>query len=240
MEQITHKIGNSSVTVLSGDMTKITADAYAVPQFTQGMSDGGVGEAILKEAKTGMQAYQNHVKANGEQRLGSVLLVDAGGGRSKKLLHLTTMVDGKLSSFDTFHDSLYNALHAAKDSGIKDLVVPALGTGVRRDLTHEQSAMLMNAIHKYEQNGGTPLNITFPIFNNPELHKVYSNTLQTKRYADEAALIAAKAGKVLEKSNGKKWAIGLAATAAVVGGVGWLMHSKNKKEAAEQNQTTKR
>ena len=75
------KIQNNDVTIALGDMTKLPADAFVVPQFTGAASFGGVGGAVARSgAKKGLDLFQEFVNQQGDQKFGTVLLTEAGGG----------------------------------------------------------------------------------------------------------------------------------------------------------------
>lgn len=179
--------------VALGDMTKIKADAYIVPNFKGGASYGGVGGSVARAgAVKGLEEFDNFVAKNGIQEFGSVLLTDSHGGNSDKLLHAVSVGSGASAEFGTVQSSIYNALQTAEKNGVKSVVSPAMGTGIIGDLTPEQSAKaIFSALKKFADEGK---NIDFSVV-------IYGDT---RAYNDFLKTMTTKSYESLEKEVGQK------------------------------------
>lgn len=177
-------IENQKVSISLGDMTKVKADAYLVPEFNTAASFGGVGGAIARAGATmGLELYQEHVDKNGQQPFGQVVLTPSGGGNAPHLLHVVSVGSGEENEFSVIQTCVYNVLRTAEENGIGKIVIPALGTGIIGRLTDEQSAKaMMSAIHRYASEGGQPLEIAFVLFAGQPTLNSFENIIKTKAY----------------------------------------------------------
>lgn len=178
------KIGESSVTVAMGDITKHVVDAYIVPQFTSCASFGGVGGAIARSGgEQGLNLYDQHVQANGEQQFGSALVTKSGGGNSKSLIHVVSVGSDRDQEFDTVRSGFLNALKEAQSHGFTKIAAPAMGTGIIGQLTGEQSAKaMMSALDEFMARGGKSMDVSFVIYGDQQTFKDFTNVLQTRSY----------------------------------------------------------
>lgn len=162
-----------SIGLALGDITAADADAYIVPQFESGASEGGVGGAICRAgAERGViDEYETRVKANGGTlEFGTAFVTPAHGGRSRKLIHAVSVGSGKEKEFRTIQKAVFNALLAAQQDGtIKTVVCPVLGTGIIGSLSDRQSATAMlSAVSQFNrQHPDSGIKVSFVAFANP-------------------------------------------------------------------------
>lgn len=189
MSSVTGSIANNKITVALGDMTKVKADAFIVPQFTSDASFGGVGGAVARGgAEGGMSAYQDYVDKNGTQDFGQVLLTPSYGGNSKYLLHAVSVGSGAEVEFETVKTAMFNALRLAENNGLSSIVAPAMGTGIIGRLTDTQSAKaMMSAIHDYASAGGKAMDVSFVLYAGQETLKAFDDVLKSGSYKDVKA-----------------------------------------------------
>lgn len=183
MERIEGQIRNVTLRIAFGDMTKVKADAYIVPQFTSCASYGGVGGAVARAgAVKGIDEFQEFVSRGGEQKFGTVLLTNSHGGNSNKLLHTVSVGSSKEHEFDTVQTSIYNALRTAEENGVKSVVSPALGTGIIGQLTPEQSAKSILSAVKNFADEGRNMDVSVVIYGDRGAYNDFVKTLSTKSY----------------------------------------------------------
>ena len=199
MQHTTGNIGNVTVNVALGDMTAIKADAFVVPEFQTCVSEGGVGGAIWsKGAGKGMEAYERHIKKHGKQEFGSVVVTDAGGGNSSKLLHAVTVGSGAENEFTTIQTSVYNALKTAQEQGMQSVVIPQMGTGIIGSLTSEQSAgAIMAGINRFNADGGK-MDVSVVIYGSQKAYNTFTNSLQNHSYENATPETGAKEFNIAE------------------------------------------
>jgi O-acetyl-ADP-ribose deacetylase (regulator of RNase III) len=188
MEKVS-TIGNSCVKVIFGDLTKIRADAYVVPQFTTAASYGGVGGAIARSgALKGIEAYEAFVDGKGTLGFSSVLMTEAGGGNAKHLLHTVSVGSARADEFSTVRNGLLNALRTAAENGLTSIVAPAMGTGIIGKLTAEQSARaMMSAIELYGADGTADLTVSIAIFGDEAAYNAFNQVLESRSYVASVA-----------------------------------------------------
>lgn len=132
--------GEVKITVSAGDMTRVPADAYVVPQFKGGASDGGVGGAIYRSgAEKGMDEYDQAARSK-NMDFGDAMVTKSGGGNSTHLIHTVTVGSGANNEFNNVQSGIKNGLLQADAAGIKSVASPTLGTGIIGQLTDAQSA----------------------------------------------------------------------------------------------------
>lgn len=204
MERIEGQIRNVTLRVAFGDMTKIKADAYIVPQFTSCASYGGVGGAVARSgAVKGIDEFQEFVSKQGEQKFGTVLLTGSYGGNSDKLLHTVSVGSSKEHEFNTVQTSIYNALRTAEENGVKSVVSPALGTGIIGQLTPEQSAKSILSAVKNFADEGRNMDVSVVIYGDRGAYNDFIKTLSTKSYEN-----ASKEKGIKEFDMGQ-WIVGM-------------------------------
>jgi O-acetyl-ADP-ribose deacetylase (regulator of RNase III) len=129
-----------------------------------------------------MLAYERYAEKP-NQEFGKAVITKSGGGNSNYLIHTVTVGSGANEEFSTVQRAMLAALKLAEAKKLETIAVPALGTGIIGQLTDVQSAQaLMSAIHEYQQQGGSPLKVTFVIFRNPQAISAFENTLKDKSY----------------------------------------------------------
>lgn len=177
------KIGNNRVAVALGDMTQLQADAFVVPQFTSASSFGGVGGAVARAGGThGLEEYQRFIDSQGEQKFGTVLLTESGGGNAKHHLHVASVGSPKDDEFNTVQTGFYNALKTAEANGIKSVVAPAMGTGIIGQLESDQSARaMMSAVDQFTKEGGK-MDVSFVIYGDKAAYQAFTDSLDSKKY----------------------------------------------------------
>lgn len=177
------KIGNVTVSVAGGDMTQIKADAYIVPEFDDCISEGGVGGAIYRSgAGKGMEAYGKHLAEKGKLKLKDVFVAEAGGGKSKYLIHAVTVGADKDTAFEVTKEGVYNALKAAQEKGVKSVAVPAIGTGIIGSLTDTESAnAILSGVKKFADEGGE-MDVCAVVYSTGKGFRDFSDVLKSKSY----------------------------------------------------------
>jgi len=182
--EIVGVIGNSQVKIALGDLTQMKADAYVVPQFSEGASYGGVGGAIARSgASKGVEAYEAFVETQGTLNFSSVVMTESGGGNAKHLLHVVSVGSPRADEFTTVRNGFLNALHTAAEHGCRCVVAPAMGTGIIGQLTSEQSARaMMSAINQYGLDGGVDLSVSLVIFGDQTAYDAFNQVLKSRSY----------------------------------------------------------
>lgn len=188
MQNVSGNIGNVTVKVASGDMTRIKADALCVPEFPNCASEGGVGYAVMRSGATkGVEAYHKLATAeNGGQGydFGTAVITKSGGGNSPNLVHVVTAGAKADNQFAVVQQSVYNALKQAESQGLKSVAMPALGTGIIGSLTGQQSAQAMMAGIKQFSDGGGKMDVSLVVYGSGSGYNSFVSTMKTGSYAD--------------------------------------------------------
>ena len=151
-------IEKTNVSIACWDMRKICADAYIVPDFTDGTPAWWVWWALWEtNATSGMQAYNNHIE-NNEVKFGDNLIVDSWWGNSKYIIHVVTCNHygdkDKERAKNLIPTTIYQALLQAQKKWITSVVIPALQTWEYGHLSNSESAQaILKGIQQFAQQG---------------------------------------------------------------------------------------
>ncbi len=184
MRMATGTVGNSTVHVEVGDISRAEVDAVVVPQFATGLSTGGVGGAILRSgAEAGMWAFGELVRERGKLPFGTAVATGSGGSYARMLIHVVSVGSGQDMEFGTVALAFRAALSAAADAGVRTMAAPALGTGIIGMLTPRQSAEAMLAtLEMHGREGGAPIEVKFVSYDSPETAKAFCGVLDRRSY----------------------------------------------------------
>ncbi len=213
MSKFESSIGNCPVSISIGNMVREKAGAYLIPQFDSEVVFGGVAGAVARAgAMRGMEEFADYMDKNGPLPFGTIWPTRAGGGNSDWLINAISVKSGDDTAFDVIRDVTYKAMKLCGDEGVGKIIFPALGTGILRELTDEQSAKAMlSGIDKYASEGGNPVAASFVFLDGSgaqSLFDAYKTVIETKAYASAGTEVAA--GKI----DFNRWARGMDADAA--------------------------
>jgi O-acetyl-ADP-ribose deacetylase (regulator of RNase III) len=206
-------IGSVVVHLGLGDMTEATVDAYIVPQFQEGPSEGGVGGAICRAGgQLGViDEYEGIVqKAGGSVEFGKAFVTSSHGGNSRQLIHVASVGSGIEREYNVVNSSIYNALVGAKAANINSIVSPVLGTGIIGALTDDQSARAMlSAVRRFDaENPGSGIQITFVAYGNPQ-NKNHPTFQALKRVLAEEEYVGATPVVGQREFDPERWVTGM-------------------------------
>ena len=184
-QQTDGQVGTIPVSIISGDMTRIQADAYIVPHFNGAVSEAGVGGAVLRAgAADGIKAYSEYVAQKGPLGFGNAWVVPSGGGGSRHLINVVSLASSKQEEFSVVGKSIFNALIEASKHGIDTVATPALGTGLIGNLQSDQSARaIMSGIKAFSDAGNRIGRVSIIIFRDQQAYDNFGQVLSSGSYA---------------------------------------------------------
>jgi O-acetyl-ADP-ribose deacetylase (regulator of RNase III) len=203
------EISGCPVSVSIGYLEREKAGAYLVPHFDSAVVKGGVAGSIARGgAELGIDEFADYMDRNGPLPFGTVRLTKSYGGNAEFLCHAVSVQSGEDTAFQVIHDVTLESLRLCGVNGISRLVVPALGTGILRELTDEQSAKAMlSAVHDYAREGGGPVEMAVVLYaggsDAPSLFRAFSEAVKSKSY--ETAAPEKAAGEI----DPGRWAEGM-------------------------------
>jgi O-acetyl-ADP-ribose deacetylase (regulator of RNase III) len=124
-------INGSTIELVQGDITELTADAIVNAANAQLQLGGGVAGAIRRKGGPKIQAECDHAVRRGPIRVGEAAITTAGTLKARHVIHAV----GPRMGVDRPEDELLAsatraALELADKHGLKTIAFPAISTGV--------------------------------------------------------------------------------------------------------------
>jgi len=182
-------VENIKTNILIGDISRQPTQGIIVPQFKEGISEGGVGGAIFRAGgEDAMVAAQKMMDNNPDLKNFGRAFVTTSPKMKKSLINVVTVGSGVDNEFSVVKAAVFNGLVAAQKSGITSVSIPALGTGIIGQLSNEQSAKaILSGIAEFKQKGGTMSEINVVIYGDRAQHSDFVKVLDKKSYAGSTA-----------------------------------------------------
>lgn len=147
------KIGQCTVTVQLGDITKVAADAIVNPANSRLIMGGGVAGAIKR---VGGPEIEKGALQKGPIAVGDAVATNAGKLRAKHVIHAPTMPQPAMTTSTTnVEKATTAALRLAKQLRLESIAIPGMGTGVGGVPVHEAAETMINAIRRHLFEGST-------------------------------------------------------------------------------------
>jgi len=145
---------NVTITVTSGDITKLEVDAVVNAANSLLIMGGGVAGAILH---AGGSEIQKEASKKAPVPVGKAVATTAGKLKAKYVIHAPTMERPAMpTSKQNVRLAVRGALECARQLGIASVAFPGMGTGVG-GLNVEEAAEVMVDEIKSHVESGTPL-----------------------------------------------------------------------------------
>lgn len=124
-----HKIGNTEMEVIEGDITMLDVDAVVNPANNYLIHGGGLAGAI---ARRGGPSIQQESKKIGFVPTGSAVFTTAGSLKAKHVIHAIgpKYKDGKSGEAEKLESAVKAALDIADKKKLKSIAIPAISTGI--------------------------------------------------------------------------------------------------------------
>jgi O-acetyl-ADP-ribose deacetylase (regulator of RNase III) len=166
---------NVTITVTSGDITKVEVDAIVNAANSLLIMGGGVAGAILR---AGGREVQEEANKKAPVPVGKAVATTAGKLKAKYVIHAPTMERPAMpTSKQNVGLATRGALECARQLGIVSIAFPGMGTGVG-GLNLEEAANVMVAEIKRHVESGTPLKKIILVGFNTDLTRAFERALQ--------------------------------------------------------------
>lgn len=148
-----HTYKGTTITVVTGDITKLQVDAIVNPANSQLLMGGGVAGAILRAGGNDIQK-QALIKA--PIPIGKAVATTAGKLKAKHVIHAPTMTQPAMAAtLEDVKAATKAALECAKHTHVGNLAFPGLGTGVGGLNPQDAANAMIEEITKHIQQGTT-------------------------------------------------------------------------------------
>lgn len=151
------------ITVAEGNLARVEANAIVCPATDELTMERGVAAALVE---AGGPEIQNQLFSHGTQRVGQVVITEAGKLSARFVFHAViaaTLIDYQLPTDEAVAMTTQRCLLLANALGLHSLAFPALGTGTG-GLPMERVARIMLGLTASHLQGTTTLqNVTFAL-----------------------------------------------------------------------------
>lgn len=123
------------ITVVKGDVTKITVDVIVNAANTSLLGGGGVDGAIHRAGGPEiLEGCRNILAKQGGCKVGEAVITTAGKLAAKYVIHTVGPVwnGGKNHEIEKLESCYYNALKLAVENGCRSIAFPNISTGIYR------------------------------------------------------------------------------------------------------------
>jgi len=142
-----------TITVTSGDITKLEVDAIVNAANSQLIIGGGVAGAILR---AGGKEIQEEANKKAPVPIGKATATTAGKLKAKYVIHAPTMKRPAMpTSKLNVRLATRGALECAQQLGIANVAFPGMGTGVGGLNVHEAANVMVEEIKRHIESGST-------------------------------------------------------------------------------------
>ncbi len=153
MSTAERKYVGTKITVVTGDITKLEADAIVNPANSQLTMGGGVAGAILR---AGGSQIQEQALKRAPVEIGHAVATTAGKLKAKYVIHAPTMTHPAMAtSLDNVKAATRGVLKCAQQIRIQSLAFPGLGTGVGGLNLQDAANSMVEEIKRHIEAGTT-------------------------------------------------------------------------------------
>jgi len=166
---------NVTVTVTSGDITKLEVDAIVNAANSQLIMGGGVAGAILR---AGGREIQEEANKKAPVPVGKAVATTAGKLKARYVIHAPTMERPAMpTSKQNVKLATKGALECARKLDIVSVAFPGMGTGVGGLNAEEAAGVMVDEIKSHVDSGTTLNRVTLVGFN-ADLTQAFEKSLK--------------------------------------------------------------
>ncbi len=140
-----HKIGNTEIEILKGDITMLDVEAIVNPANNALMHGGGLAAAIVHR---GGQIIQQESKKIGYVPTGSAVYTQGGHLKAKHVIHAVgpRYKDGKSGEKEKLENAVKSALDISVKLKLKSVALPAISSGIFGYPIEDSSKIILDSI----------------------------------------------------------------------------------------------
>jgi O-acetyl-ADP-ribose deacetylase (regulator of RNase III) len=166
---------NVTITVTSGDITKLEVDAIVNAANSRLIMGGGVAGAILR---AGGREIQEEANKKAPVPVGKAVATTAGKLKAKYVIHAPTMERPAMpTSKQNVRLATRGALECARKLGVSIIAFPGMGTGVGGLNVEEAVNVMVDEVKKHIESG-TPLKNIMLVGFTADLTRAFERALQ--------------------------------------------------------------
>jgi O-acetyl-ADP-ribose deacetylase (regulator of RNase III) len=175
----------TKIHISKGDITEMPIEAIVNPANTDLLMESGVAEAVRRK---GGERIQEECDRLSPIRLGAAVVTTGGNLRALFVIHAATMRRGEKASAESIRLATRQVLFRAEEKAIKNLALPALGTGAAGFPVAECARIMLKVVSEHIKMRTSLERIHFVLYDDAAL-KAFEDALQqqTSRPKSDAA-----------------------------------------------------
>jgi O-acetyl-ADP-ribose deacetylase len=143
------KIGNTTIQLVSGDITERNVDAIVNAANSRLQHGGGVAGAIVRK---GGQIIQDESDAIGRVSVGETAITSGGKLKARYVIHAVGPRMGEGDEYNKLRKAINSVLELAAEKKLKSISVPAISAGIFGFPKERCAAILVGATAAFLQN----------------------------------------------------------------------------------------
>lgn len=168
------KINKTTIKLLKGDLTEVSAEALVNPANNQGFMGGGVAYAIKKK---GGEIIEKQAIAKSPYEVGEAIITTAGKLNARYVIHAAVMGIDFNTDEIKIKNATINALKRAEELKLKSIAFPSFGTGIGRFPPESSAKIMINAVKEYIKKETSLKDILFVLYTE-EIYKKFEKELE--------------------------------------------------------------
>lgn len=180
MENHSIIVKNTKLSLLKGDITKLSVDAIVNAANSSLMGGGGVDGAIHRSGGPKiLDECKEIIKKIGRLPTGEAVITSGGNMKVKFVIHTVGPVwnNGKNNEERLLENAYYNSLKIARENNVKTIAFPSISTGVYGYPIEQASKVAIRTVKRFiMENDYQFLEIVFVLFSDYD-YSVYKKEL---------------------------------------------------------------
>ncbi len=171
-----HRVHQTEIALLQGDITAIKADAIVNAANNHLWMGAGVAGAIKRK---GGQVIEEEAMRKGPIPVGEAVATTAGQLDARYVIHAAAMGQDLVTSAEYIRAATHNSLLRAEELHLQSIALPALGTGVGGFPARQAAREMLGATIEYlRTHPQTSLRRVLFVLFQPELLTTFTEVLQ--------------------------------------------------------------
>ncbi len=162
------------IEIRKGDITRLTSDAIVNAANNRMLMGGGVAGAIKR---AGGKIIEDEAVKKAPIPIGEALVTRAGNLNAKYVIHAAVMGMDFRTDGEIIQKATRNSLIRADELGIKNIVFPALGTGVGGFPMDECARIMLKEVKDYNAEKTGLEKVIFVLYDE-EAYKTFKDELE--------------------------------------------------------------
>jgi O-acetyl-ADP-ribose deacetylase (regulator of RNase III) len=149
------------IVIIEGDLVEQDVDAIVNAANNDLVLGAGVAGAIRRR---GGPAIQQECDALGPIPVGEAAITGAGELHARHVIHAASMGLGGETTRSSLKSSMSHAFRLARDTGVKTIAIPAVGTGIAGFPIDDCARVMAECLRAAQQEGWEPEEVRFVLF----------------------------------------------------------------------------